>query len=93
MGALRDAYDLSSKMEEPDRELDLAGLEKPKWGHHSLRRTSDKIARDTMDVTGAEKGDIDDQYGWKQKERKADQQLAYAGLRDRAHRARISMMI
>ena len=43
--------------------------------------------------TGAEKGDIDDMYGWKQKERKKDQQLSYAGPRERAHRARISMMI
>ena len=80
-------------MEEPDLELDLAGLEEPKWGHHSLRRTADKIARDTMAMTGADKGDIDDMFGWKQKERKKDQQLAYAGLRDRVHRARITMMI
>ena len=58
-----------------------------------MRRTADKIARDTIDVTGAEKGDIDDMFGWKQRERKQDQQLAYAGLRDRAHRARITMMI
>ena len=93
MGALRDAYLLSSEMEEPDLELDLAGLEEPKWGHHSLRRTADKIARDTMAMTGADKGDIDDMFGWKQKERKKDQQLAYAGLRDRVHRARITMMI
>ena len=93
MGALRDAYEQSSQMEEPDLEFDLAGLEEPKWGHHTLRRTGDKVARDTQEETGVDKGDIDDQFGWNQKERKKDSQLHYAGRRDRSRRARITMMV
>lgn len=93
MGAIEDAYEQSSLMAEPDPELDLAGLEKPKWGHHTLRRTGDKVARDTQDVTGAEKGEIDDQFGWNQRERAKDSQLHYAGRRDRSRRARITMML
>ena len=42
MGALKMAWDVSRQMEEPDMELDLNGLDAPKWGHHTLRRTSDK---------------------------------------------------
>ena len=80
-------------MEEPDLELDLEGLEEPKWGHHSLRRTSDKIARNSIAETGADKEDIDEMYGWKQAERAKDMQIAYAGRRERSRRARVSMMI
>jgi hypothetical protein len=93
MGALRDAYAISSEMAEPDLELDLAGLDSPKWGHHTFRRTSDKMARDAAEETGASKEDIDAHFGWKQRERQKDQQLAYAGLRDRTQRARVTMMI
>lgn len=93
IGAMSDAYELSKVMSEPDVELDLAGREEPKWGHHSLRRAADRIARDTMAETGVDKGDIDDMFGWKQKERSKDMQLHYAGRRDRARRARITMMV
>jgi len=93
IGAMSDAYELSRVMGEPDVELDLAGREEPKWGHHSLRRAADRIARDTMAETGVDKGDIDDMFGWKQKERSKDMQLHYAGRRDRARRARITMMV
>ena len=62
-------------------------------GHHTLRRTGDKVARDTQEVTGAEKGEIDDHFGWDQRNRAKDSQLHYAGRRDRARRARITMML
>ena len=58
-----------------------------------MRRTSDKIARATAKETGIDKEDIDDMYGWKQAERAKDMQVAYAGRRERARRAHVSMMI
>jgi hypothetical protein len=93
IGALKKAYQISSRMAEPDPDLDLEGLSEPKFAHHTFRRTSDKVARDSMELTGASKDDIDDQYGWRQAERAKDQQSAYAGPRSRSHRARISMMM
>ena len=60
MGALRAAYEISSKMDEVDLELDLEGLEKPKFAHHTNRRTSDRFARASMSETGVDKEDIDD---------------------------------
>ena len=45
IGALKQAWEISSNLPEPDLELDLEGLEEPKWAHHSLRRTSDRFAR------------------------------------------------
>ena len=93
MGALRKAWDISSAMEEPDLELDLDGLDQPKWGHHTLRRTATKVARDTMDETGVDEQDLDDMLGWEQAQREKRSQLRYAGRRDRSRRARITMMI
>ena len=49
---------------DPDPELDLQGLEEPLWGHHSLRRFADTIARATMHQTGATEEDIDMIFGW-----------------------------
>ena len=46
-----------------------------------------------MAESGATKEDIDDLFGWKQRERPLDMHLHYAGLRDRALRARVTMMI
>ena len=93
MGAMKEAYAKSQAMEEPDLELDLEGLEKPKFGHHTNRRTGDKVARDSQEVTGVEKGEIDDHFGWNQRERAKDSQLHYAGRRDRSRRARLTMML
>ena len=53
IGALKAAWKISAAMSEDDLELDLEGLEEPKWAHHTFRRTADKIARATMDQTGA----------------------------------------
>ena len=93
IGALKSAWKISSQMEEDDLELDLAGLDEPKWGHHTFRRTADKMARATLDVTGAVKEDLDDMFGWKQAERAKDMQSHYAGRKERSVRARITMMI
>jgi hypothetical protein len=93
IGAMKAAYKLSDAMDEHDPELDLEGREAPKWAHHSSRRKSDKVARETMDVTDATKEEIDDMFGWKQAERAKDMQLHYEGRRLRSRRARITMMV
>ena len=41
IGALKEAWVISSKMKEDDLELDLEGLDAPKWAHHTFRRTAD----------------------------------------------------
>ena len=70
-----------------DEELDLHGLSKPKWGNHSLRRHSDKVARESLHQHEApsvgievDKQLIDYFFGWLLKERNKDMQLHYAGL-------------
>ena len=92
MKAVRSAYEVSSQMDEPDPELDLDGLEEPKWGHHSMRRAADKKARDSAEEVGLEKGEIDDLFGWKQRERRKDMQLHYAGPDESAKLARATML-
>ena len=94
--ALVKAYHISRAMSEPDPELDLMGRdpeEDPSFGNHGNRRKSDRIARETAEVTGATEGMIDDQYGWDQAARRKKQQLHYAGRIDRARRAKVTMMI
>ena len=39
-----------------------------KWGHHTWRRTSDKMAQATAKITGATTLMIDELYGWRQAE-------------------------
>ena len=74
-------------------DLDLEGLEEPKWAHHSFRRTADRLARASMQETGASKEDLDDMFGWNQAERAKDMQVHYAGRLERSKRARVTMMI
>ena len=93
IGALKRAYRISSRLEEPDLEFDLEGLTSPKWAHHTFRRTADRMARDSAAETGATKDDIDDLFGWLQAERSKDQQKAYAGIAERSVRAQCTMMI
>ena len=99
VGAMKMAYEISSKMSEPDTEFDLQGLEEPKFGNHSLRRHSDKVARESLskykrhgwdDVT---KEVINYFYGWCLKEMSKDMQLHYAGMDRFARRclAKVSM--
>ena len=45
-----------------DTELSLLG-DKPKFGNHGNRRKADKVACETMDVTGCSIGDINDHFG------------------------------
>ena len=99
IGAMKEAYDISKDMREADEELDLQGLAVPKFGNHSLRRHSDKVARETMHlhaadgIVGVTKQVIDYFYGWLLKEMRKDMQLHYAGLDRPARRmlARVSM--
>ena len=99
IGAIKGAYEISKEMEEPDEELDLQGLPEPKFGNHSLRRHSDKVARESLplhaEVGGGEvtKQVIDYFYGWLLKEMRKDMQLHYAGLDRPARRilAKVSM--
>ena len=93
--ALKAAYEVSSALDEPDLELDLQGLEAPKWANHSLRRGSDRMARDAMERSGVSVVDIDAVFGWNEAQRKKDMQLHYEGL-DRARRvgrARVTMYV
>ena len=46
-----------------------------------------------MKLTGADKSDLDNLFGWKQAERAKDMQLHYAGPRERTKRAIVTMMI
>jgi hypothetical protein len=91
--ALTDAYELNEKRGLVDNEIDLEGREKPKFGHHGNRRRADKTARDTQQITQVSDGQIDDHFGWNQKERKKQSQLHYHGRDDRMKRARVTMML
>ena len=86
-------------MSEPDVELDLQDMKEPKWGNHSLRRHSDKVARESLHLQEkggmieVTKGVIDYFFGWLLKEMMKDMQTHYAGL-DRPSRrglARVTM--
>ena len=47
--AMKEAYEISKGMREPDLELDLQGAKEPKFGNHStLRRHADKVARESV---------------------------------------------
>ena len=64
-----------------DPELDVPEGEEPKWGQHSFRRQSDRVATATRERSGASTRDIDWFFGWKLKEtRDADMQAHYGGL-------------
>ena len=93
MGALKRAYTISLTYDDPDPDFDLEGHAEAKWGHHTWRRTSDKMAQATAKITGATALMIDELYGWRQAERAKVQQLSYAGLMARAERAKVTMMI
>ena len=96
IGALKSAYEISRQMDTPDLELDLNGMDTPKLAHHSFRRGSDKMAREAVlseEVTGVTELDVDEQFGWKQKEHRQNQQIHYAGRRQRSVRAKVTMNI
>ena len=102
VSAMAEAYEISKEMPEPDVEFDMQGASKPKWGNHSLRRHSDKVARESIDLhdvadssVKVTKEVIDYFFGWLLKERNKDMQLHYAGLDRVARRglARVTMFL
>ena len=77
--ALTEAWEINVLREGViDTELSLMG-DKPKFGNHGNRWKADKRACETMDVTKATVGEINDNFGWEQKERKKKSQLHYKG--------------
>ena len=91
--ALFEAWKINKKNGVVDDELDLEGRDEPKFGNHGNRRRSDQNANDNKEKTGATDGDIDDCYGWNQKERKQTSRLHYQGRTARLKRARVTMML
>ena len=94
-GVMTGAYALSKATGVPDPDLDLQGAEAPRFSNHSLRRHSDKNARENMEETGVTKQMIDCFFGWLLKEMMRGMQLHYSG-EDRPTRrrlARVSMMM
>ena len=86
------AYELANATS-PDPELDLQGLAEPLWGHHSLRRGADTVARHTMHLTGATERDIDLLFGWSEYLYKKVMQLHYESNMDRDRRSRVTSMM
>ena len=94
MHDLLDKAHAMANRDTPDPELDLQGLKEPKWGSHSLRRGSDKIARKHMTETGATEADIDLLFGWREKFYSEQMQVHHAGLArsDRIKKAGVTSM-
>ena len=90
---LDEAYVLANPPGDPDPELDLKGLAAPLWGHHSLRRASDTVARATMSESGATELDIDLYFGWLEKQYSQKMQLHYASRHDREHRTCVTRFV
>lgn len=89
---LDEAHRLAN-LESPDPELDLQGLAKPEWGHHSNRRCSDTVARQTRSETGASEQDIDLVFGWQEAMYSARMQLHYESKFDREARKVVTRMV
>ena len=93
---LHDSFDEAFRLanaDSPDPELDLRGLAKPLWGHHSNRRGADSAARETREETGATEQDIDLVFGWQEAFYSAKMQLHYEGPFDRVRRAAVTSRI
>ena len=91
-GLLDEAHRLAN-LESPDPELDLQGLAKPLWGHHSNRRGADTVARQTMSVTGATEQDIDLTFGWQEAMYSARMQIHYESKYDREKRKAVTRKV
>ena len=78
--ALEDAYEVLKESGEHDPELDVPPGEEPKWGQHSFRRQSDRVAQATKEKSKVSKEDINFFYGWDLKKMLAEMQLHYKGL-------------
>ena len=86
-----EAYSLTQESG-PDPELDLQGWDEPVWGHHSLRRFADTVARETMSQTGASEQDIDLVFGWMENMYSAKMQLHYQSRFTRTKRAAVTSL-
>ena len=73
-----------------DPELDLQGLAAPLWGHHSLRRLADTVARQTREISGASEQDIDMIFGWLEAMYSHRMQLHYESRFDRTRRSMVT---
>ena len=76
----------------PDPELDLQGYGSVLWGHHSLRRFADTVARETMAVTGATEQDIDIVFGWLESFYSQKMQLHYQSRFTRERRSVVTSL-
>ena len=65
----------------------------PRWGHHSLRRLADTVARETMAETGATEVDIDMIFGWLEAMYSHKMQLHYESTFTRTRRTRVTCML
>eukprot|EP00966_Prymnesium_polylepis_P184121 4267356-Prymnesium_polylepis.2 len=88
-----EAYIRANPPGDPDPEIDLQGLEKPLWGHHSFRRLADTIARQTRHLTGATEQAIDLLFGWMEAFFSRKMQLHYETKLVREERASITRFI
>ena len=92
---LRDVFSQAyeeANADSPDPEVDLQGFASPLWGHHSLRRFADTVARETMDVTGATEQDIDMIFGWLEAFYSHKMQLHYSSRFTRTRRSAVTSM-
>ena len=85
------AYELAQAL--GDDEIDLRGLAAPLWGHHSIRRGADTVARQTMNITGATERDIDIIFGWNEALYHSMMQLHYESNLQREKRCVVTSMM
>ena len=88
-----EAYVLANPEGDPDPWLDLQGLDSPLWGHHSLRRCADTVARATMAKSGVSEQDIDLVFGWLEAMYSHRMQLHYETRFNRDKRYRVTMYL
>lgn len=88
-----EAYELANPPGDPDPWLDLQGMDDPLWGHHSMRRGADTVARATMEKTGMKEDDIDLIFGWQEKMYNQRMQYHYATRFNREKRYRVTMYL
>ena len=91
--AQKKSYDIIQASDEPDTELDLEGLDVPKFGNHGNRRYADKKALETAAITGVSREIHDDHFGWAQKQRRKESALHYHGRTERLKRAKVTSML
>ena len=91
--AQKKSYELVQASDEPETELDLEGLDVPKFGNHGNRRYADKKALETAAMTGVSREIHDDHFGWAQKQRRKESALHHHGRTERLKRAKVTSML